>query len=132
MNGYGGDIQLASFRAFVQRLDVFEPMLKPIAMQIDFVFRNRVKHERIIWIRRMAQRKKAVGYRHTYMLTMPDGVRNQAAFAKFRLSQSVADKSKRGSGVRSIKLVKRACRLPWPICSDSLQRHGKDGEDRFG
>jgi hypothetical protein len=44
-------VQLAAPRPLIQRLNVFQPMLKPITAQIDFVFRDRVEHERVIRIR---------------------------------------------------------------------------------
>jgi hypothetical protein len=54
MNGDGGNVQLAAPRPFIQRLNVFQSMVKPITAQIDFVVRDRVEHERIVRIGRMA------------------------------------------------------------------------------
>jgi hypothetical protein len=47
-------VQLAALRPLIQRLNVFELMFKPITPQIDFVFRDRVEHECIVRIGRMA------------------------------------------------------------------------------
>ena len=44
-------MQLAPKRPFIQRLNIFQSMLESITAEIDFVFRDRVEHERIIWIR---------------------------------------------------------------------------------
>jgi hypothetical protein len=50
-------VQLAAPRPLIQRLNVFQPMFKPIAAQIDFVLCYRVEHESIIRIRGVTQRK---------------------------------------------------------------------------
>jgi hypothetical protein len=50
-------VQVASNRAFVQRLNIFQLMLEPISAQIDLILRHRVKHERVIRIWGMTQRK---------------------------------------------------------------------------
>ena len=50
-------MQLAALRPLIQRLNVFQPMFKPITAQIDLVLRDRVEHERIVRIGRMAKRK---------------------------------------------------------------------------
>ena len=47
-------MQLTALRPLIQRLNIFQPMLKPITAQIDFVFRDRIEHERIVRIGRMA------------------------------------------------------------------------------
>jgi len=43
-------VQFASKRSFIQRLNIFQSMLEPITAQIDFVFRYRIKHERVVRI----------------------------------------------------------------------------------
>jgi hypothetical protein len=50
-------MQLAAPRPLIERLNVFQPMFKPITAQIDFVLCDRVEHERIVRIGRMTQRK---------------------------------------------------------------------------
>jgi hypothetical protein len=50
-------VQLAALRPLIQRLNVFQPMFKPITAQIDFVLRDRVEHERIVWVGRMPKCK---------------------------------------------------------------------------
>jgi hypothetical protein len=44
------NVQFASKRPLVQRLNVFQSMLEPIPAQINLIFRHRIKHERVIWI----------------------------------------------------------------------------------
>ena len=58
------DVQLAAHRAFVQRLDVLEPMLETVTAQVDLVLRHRVKHERVVRIGRMSEREDRVILRH--------------------------------------------------------------------
>ena len=55
MNRNRGNVQLAAKGSLIKRLNIFEPMLKAIAAQVDFVFRHRVKHEGVIRVWRMAQ-----------------------------------------------------------------------------
>jgi len=50
-------VQLAARRELVQSLNVFEPVLKMITAQINFIFRDRVEHECVIRVRRMSERK---------------------------------------------------------------------------
>ena|SRR5437762_3605659 len=50
-------MQLAAPGSLVQRLNIFHLMLEPITTEIDFVFRDRIEHERVIRVRRMTQRK---------------------------------------------------------------------------
>ena len=50
MNRDRRNIQLASHRALVQRLDIFEPVFETIAAQINLLLRHRVKHEGIIGV----------------------------------------------------------------------------------
>ena len=50
-----GNMQLAAPRPFVQRLNIFQSMFESITTEIDFVFRDRIKHKRVVWIGRMAQ-----------------------------------------------------------------------------
>jgi hypothetical protein len=38
VNGDGGNVQLTALRPLIQRLNIFQPMLKPIAAQIDLFF----------------------------------------------------------------------------------------------
>ena len=59
-----GDVQLAAQRALIQRLNVFQPMLEAVAAQIDFVFRHRVEHERVVWIGRMTEGENGRIVRH--------------------------------------------------------------------
>jgi hypothetical protein len=54
-------VQLAALRPLIQRLNVFQPMFKPITAQIYFVLRDRVEHKRIVRIGRMAKRKGCSG-----------------------------------------------------------------------
>ena len=54
-------MQLAALRPLIQRLNVFQPMFKPVTAQIDFVLRDRVEHEGIVRIGRMAKRKGCSG-----------------------------------------------------------------------
>jgi hypothetical protein len=50
-------MQLSTPCAFIQRLNVFQPMFKPVTAQSDLVLRDRVKHERVVRIWRVAERK---------------------------------------------------------------------------
>src|SRR4249919_3593412 len=50
-------MQLAALRPFIQCLNIFQPMFKPITAQIDFVLRDRVEHERVVWVGRMPKCK---------------------------------------------------------------------------
>src|SRR5437764_14241831 len=50
-------MQLAPTGPFIQRLNVFYAVLESITTQIDFILRNRIEHERVIRIWRMAERK---------------------------------------------------------------------------
>ncbi len=53
-----GDVQFAARRALVQRLDVLQDVLEPPAAGLDFVLRERVKHERVVGIGRVAERQE--------------------------------------------------------------------------
>ena len=55
-----GDVQLAARGAFVQRLDVLEDVLELPAARVDLVLGERVKHERIVGIGRVAQGEAAL------------------------------------------------------------------------
>jgi hypothetical protein len=57
VNGDGGNVQLAAPRSLIQRLNVFQPMLEPIPAQIDLILCHRIKHECVIRIRGVTQRK---------------------------------------------------------------------------
>src|SRR5205807_8635345 len=59
--------QFAAQRAFVQCLDVFEPMFEAITAQIDFVFRHRVKHEGVVRVGGMSQGEDFVRHARTLM-----------------------------------------------------------------
>jgi hypothetical protein len=61
---------------FVERLDVLEPMLEAVSTQVDLVFRHRVKHECIVGVRRMSERKDASFGRHGRMLSALFDARN--------------------------------------------------------
>ena len=52
-----GNVQLASKRALVQCLNVFQSMLEPVPAQVDFILGHRIKHERVIRIWGMTQGK---------------------------------------------------------------------------
>jgi hypothetical protein len=55
MHGDRGNVQLASKRALVQRLNVFQSMFEPVPAQVDFILGHRIKHERVIRIWGMPQ-----------------------------------------------------------------------------
>jgi len=61
VNGDGGSVQLASPRPLIQRLNVFQPMFKAIAPQIDFVRPDRVEQKRAVRIGPMAKSKGFCG-----------------------------------------------------------------------
>ena len=71
-----GDVQLAAKGPFIQCLNIFKPMLETIPTQIDFVFRHRIKHESIVWIRRVTQRENARFRRHGCTLEVTAKRRN--------------------------------------------------------
>ena len=50
-------MQLPAPSLSVQCLDIYQSMVEAIAMEIDFVFCDRVEHERIVRIRRMTELK---------------------------------------------------------------------------
>ena len=50
-------MQLAALRPLIQRLNVLQPIFKPITVQIDFALRDRVEHERIVRVGRMPKCK---------------------------------------------------------------------------
>jgi hypothetical protein len=58
MHGDRGNVQLASKRALVQRLNVFQSMLETVPAQVDFILGHRVKHERVIRVGGMTQGEK--------------------------------------------------------------------------
>jgi hypothetical protein len=43
-------VKLATERALVQRLNVFQSMFESITTEIDFALRHGIKHERVVWI----------------------------------------------------------------------------------
>jgi hypothetical protein len=47
-------VQFAALRPLIQGLNVFQLMFKPVTAQIDFVLCDRVKHEGIVGVGRMA------------------------------------------------------------------------------
>ena len=53
----------------IEGLNVLEPVFKTVSAQINFVFRDRVKHERVIGIGRMAESKNIRRMPHRRMLT---------------------------------------------------------------
>jgi hypothetical protein len=63
-------VKLTAGGAFVQRLDILEPMLEPVTAEIDFVFRHRVKHEGVIGVGGMAESENAVVHRATLALRL--------------------------------------------------------------
>jgi len=63
-------MELAPERALVQSLNILQSMLKSIAAEIDFVFRDRVEHERVVWIGRMTQTEYSVLSRHGRTLSV--------------------------------------------------------------
>ena len=66
-------MQVAAPRAFIQRLNIFQPMFESITAKIDFVFRHRIKHERIVRIRRVAQGEHGTGGQHQRMVSVGTG-----------------------------------------------------------
>ncbi len=68
MHGDRGNVQLASKRALVQCLNVFQSMLEPVPAQVDFILGHRIKHERVIRIWGMTQGKDVgVIVRHLFL-----------------------------------------------------------------
>ena len=53
----GGDVQFAASGAFVERLDVLQDVLKTKAVRVEPILRQRIKHEGVIGIRRVAERQ---------------------------------------------------------------------------
>ncbi len=58
MDADGGDVQFAAQGTLVQSLDVLQDVLETIAPHRDQVLRQRVKHERIVRVGRMAKRER--------------------------------------------------------------------------
>ena len=58
MDADGGDVQFAAQGTLVQSLDVLQDVLETIALHRDQVLRQRVKHERIVRVGRMAKRER--------------------------------------------------------------------------
>ena len=54
----GGDVEFAARGALVQRLDVLQNVLEPEAVRRDQVLRQRVKHEGVVGVRRVAERQR--------------------------------------------------------------------------
>ena len=48
-------MQLAALCPLIQRLNIFQSMVEVITTEIDFIFRDRIEHERVIRIRRMTK-----------------------------------------------------------------------------
>src|SRR5438270_9504923 len=80
MNGNGRDMQLAASCAFVQGLDILQAMLETIPAQIDLIFRDRIKHERVVRIRGMSEGKDFRRTPHRRMLSVGGNRRNIRAF----------------------------------------------------
>jgi hypothetical protein len=57
MNRDRGNVQFAAKCPLIQRLDIFQSMLEPVPAQIDLILGHRIKHERVIRIRGVTQRK---------------------------------------------------------------------------
>ena len=63
-------MQFAAQRAFIQRLNIFQPMFETVTAQVDLVFRHGVKHERVVGIGGMTQGEGAVVHPHTLALRL--------------------------------------------------------------
>ena len=57
MNADCGEVQFAARGPLVERLDVLQNVLEPKAVSWNYLLGQRIKHERIVRIRRMAQRE---------------------------------------------------------------------------
>src|ERR1700686_1733158 len=66
-------MQLAAKCSLVQRLNVFQSMLEAIAAQIDLIFRDRIKHESVVRIRRMSESEDFGRAPHCRMLSAAKG-----------------------------------------------------------
>src|SRR5687767_15868522 len=73
MNRDRRNVQLAAERALVQSLNVLESMLKTVAAQVNLVLRHRVKHEGIVRVGGVPQRKNGRCRRHGRTLTALTG-----------------------------------------------------------
>jgi len=62
VNAHGGNIQLPARGALVQRLDVLQNMLESEPVRGNQVLRQRVKHEGIVRVGRMAQSQSRLLY----------------------------------------------------------------------
>ena len=54
----GGDVEFAARGALVQRLDVLQNVLEPEAVRRNQTLRQRVKHEGVVGVGRMAERQR--------------------------------------------------------------------------
>jgi hypothetical protein len=59
----GGNVEFAARGAFVERLDVLQNMLETEAVRRNQIFRQRVKHEGVIGVGRMAERQSRLLHR---------------------------------------------------------------------
>jgi hypothetical protein len=64
VDGNGGDVEFAAGSTFVEGLDVLEDVFETKAVRGDEVFGERVKHERVVRIGRVAKREQAIFHRH--------------------------------------------------------------------
>ena len=58
MDADGGDVEFAARGALVQRLDVLQNVFEAEAVRRDQTLRQRVKHEGVVGVRRMAERQR--------------------------------------------------------------------------
>jgi hypothetical protein len=72
VNGNGGNVQLSAARPLIQRLNVFQPMFKPVTAQIDLVLRDRVEHERVVRIGGMTKGEAVITGRCHFVLFLGD------------------------------------------------------------
>jgi hypothetical protein len=61
MDRDGGNVQLSTSSSLIQRLNIFQPVFKPVTAQIDFILRDCVEHECVVRIGRMSKRKDFSG-----------------------------------------------------------------------
>ena len=71
-----GDVQFAARGALVQRLDVLQDVLELPAARVDLVLRERVKHEGVVRIGRVAEGENVRFGRHGRTLRVTAEWRN--------------------------------------------------------
>src|SRR6476646_9836615 len=64
VNRYGRYVEFLTHTPFVKCLDIFESLIKRIPVQINLILGDPIKHERVVRIRRMAERKTSWFWRH--------------------------------------------------------------------